>query len=84
MAAPRRVFGYCRVSSAGQEKSGTSLEGQRDEITRWCAAQGYPPPTLAVEVESGSAEKIERRWRYRDIGSGPGDGPRRCCWWRYF
>lgn len=59
--APRRVFGYCRVSSAGQEKSGTSLEGQRDEITRWCAAQGYPAPTLAVEVESGSAEKIERR-----------------------
>ncbi len=61
MAAPRRVFGYCRVSSAGQEKSGTSLEGQRDEITRWCAAQGYPAPTLAVEVESGSAEKQERR-----------------------
>lgn len=62
MGAPHRVFGYCRVSSIGQEKSGTSLEGQRDEITRWCAAQGYPPPALFVEVESGSAEKKERRF----------------------
>jgi len=49
------------VSSVGQEVRGTSLEGQREEIARWCAAQGYPAPTLLVEVESGSAEKIERR-----------------------
>lgn len=58
---PRRVYGYCRVSSDRQANEGTSLEGQRDEIARWCAVHGFPEPVLAVEVESGSAEKVERR-----------------------
>ena len=54
--APRRVYGYCRVSSVGQEVRGTSLEGQREEIARWCAAQGYPAPTL-----QWSAGEFDRR-----------------------
>lgn len=59
--APRRVFGYCRVSSVGQEKSGTSLEGQRDKIAGYCAARGLPAPSLFIEVESATASKIEAR-----------------------
>ena len=60
-SVPRAVRAYCRVSSAGQEREGTSLEGQQQAIVRWCLAQGLPAPTLYVEVESGSAEKIEAR-----------------------
>ncbi len=58
---PTRVFGYCRVSSPGQEREGTSLEAQRDAIARWCRARGYPTPTLVVEVESAADTKIEAR-----------------------
>ena len=57
-----RVFGYCRVSSRRQDTEGTSLEGQEQSIARWCRSQGLPAPArIAVEVESGSAEKTEQR-----------------------
>lgn len=56
-----RAYGYARVSSAEQGEHGTSLDAQRDEIVRYCAAHGLPSPTLHVEVESGGAEKVERR-----------------------
>jgi DNA invertase Pin-like site-specific DNA recombinase len=61
LSAPRRVIGYCRVSSVEQARGGTSLDGQREEIARWCRTHHYPEPSLRVEVESGSAEKTERR-----------------------
>ncbi len=72
---PRRVFGYCRVSSDRQSREGTSLEGQRDEIARWCRSQGFPAPTLAIEVESGSAEKAEAREEQKRLTreAEPGD-----------
>lgn len=72
---PRRVYGYCRVSSDRQSREGTSLEGQRDEIARWCRSQGFPAPSLVVEVESGSAEKVERRVELAKLISAaePGD-----------
>lgn len=60
-ARPRRVHGYCRVSGAEQGRSGTSLDAQREALARYCAAAGLPAPDLHVEVESGSAAKLERR-----------------------
>lgn len=57
----RRVYAYVRVSGAEQGRSGTSLDAQEAELRAWCAARGLPEPRVAVEVESGSAERVERR-----------------------
>ncbi len=58
---PSRVLAYARVSGQEQARTGTSLDGQREEIEAWCKARGYPRPTLYIEVESGSGEAVERR-----------------------
>lgn len=58
---PRRVLAYARVSGEEQGRTGTSLEGQREAITAWCAERGYPAPALYVEVESASDTRIEKR-----------------------
>jgi len=55
------VLAYCRVSSIDQETHGTSLDGQRDEIARWCTSRGYPKPVTYVETESGAGTKGELR-----------------------
>lgn len=61
MRTVRRVLGYCRVSGAEQGRTGTSLQGQREEIERYCRAHELPAPDLFVEVESAGAEKLDRR-----------------------
>src|SRR5689334_11911699 len=58
---PTTVRSYIRVSTPGQETSGTSLEGQEQAHRRYCAAQGLPAPTLYIEVESASDLAIEKR-----------------------
>jgi len=58
---PARVLGYVRVSGREQGERGTSLEGQQDELRRFCAGRGYPEPIIRLEVESASPEKIEKR-----------------------
>jgi site-specific DNA recombinase len=58
---PARVLGYVRVSGREQATDGTSLDGQRERIERWCSERGYPAPEIRVEVESASEEKLERR-----------------------
>ena len=35
------VFGYVRVSTAGQVKEGFSLEQQKEEIVNFCEENGY-------------------------------------------
>lgn len=70
----RRVLAYVRVSSAGQERDGTSLDGQREEILRYCTAQGLPEPRLVVEVESAGAEKLDRRAKLRALLADVADG----------
>jgi len=64
---PRRVLAYVRVSGAEQGRSGTSLDAQREEIARHCAASGYPEPRFFVEVESAGAEKLDRRSELRSL-----------------
>lgn len=64
---PRRVLAYVRVSGAEQGRTGTSLDGQRDEIARHCAAGGLPEPRFYVEIESAGAEKLERRAKLRSL-----------------
>jgi len=58
---PRRVLAYARVSSAIQGEHGTSLESQQEEFERFCKANGYPKPSVFVEVEGGGQEKLEKR-----------------------
>ncbi len=57
-----RVLAYARVSSDGQEKDGTSLDAQREQLARHCQSRGLPEPVMFVEVESGSAEREEKRF----------------------
>lgn len=73
--APRRVLGYARVSSIAQEEHGTSLDGQRAELERYCSARGLPAPDVHVEVESGGSERIERRHELKRLvaAARPGD-----------
>lgn len=61
MLIPRRVLAYARVSGQEQGRSGTSLDAQREEILRHCAAHGLPSPRFFVEIESAGAEKLDRR-----------------------
>lgn len=58
---PSCVRSYLRVSTPGQEREGTSLEGQEQAHRRFCAAQGLPAPTFYIEVESASDAAIEKR-----------------------
>lgn len=58
---PRRVLAYTRVSGVAQEQRGNSLPEQRAELERFCKEHSYPAPTLFVEVESGTIEKVEKR-----------------------
>jgi DNA invertase Pin-like site-specific DNA recombinase len=62
-----RVWGLCRVSSPGQEREGTSLEGQQQAIAGWCARERLPAPIFIVEVESGTAARVEHREGLRRI-----------------
>ena len=66
-AGSHRTFLYVRVSTYDQAEYGTSLDGQRDLGTKFCAEQGYADPQVRVEVESAGEEKIERRKELRRI-----------------
>jgi site-specific DNA recombinase len=64
---PRRVYAYVRVSGAEQGRTGTSLEGQRGELTAYCKAHRLPVPRFYVEVESAAVEKLEQRVQLRAL-----------------
>jgi DNA invertase Pin-like site-specific DNA recombinase len=70
-----RVLAYRRVSTREQGISGTSLDAQKTEIERYCAAQGWPAPMDFVEMESGGEEsETKRREAMRLLGNvRPGD-----------
>ncbi len=72
---PRRVLAYARVSGQEQGKHGTSLEGQDEDLQRFCRDHGYPKPTIFVEVEGGGVEKEEKRTEQRRLMASvqPGD-----------
>jgi DNA invertase Pin-like site-specific DNA recombinase len=63
----RRTLGYVRVSGLEQSKSGTSLEGQREELRRYCRAHALPAPRLFVEVASAGREKLAERVELRAL-----------------
>lgn len=70
-----RVLGYCRVSSEEQADRGTSLDGQREELERWCREHGRERPILYVEVESAGESAREKRVELKRLISDaePGD-----------
>ncbi len=52
---PRRVLGYCRVSSLEQATSGISLDAQESRLRSYCAAHGLE--LVRVEVDRGISAK---------------------------
>ena len=56
------VVAYLRVSTSRQGRSGLGLEAQRENITRFAAAEGFEVIGEYVEVETGKgADALERR-----------------------
>src|SRR3981081_3161045 len=56
------VVASLRVSTARQGRSGLGLEAQRENISRFAAAEGYEVVGEFVEVETGKgADALERR-----------------------
>jgi site-specific DNA recombinase len=53
------VWAYVRVSSEKQEKEGTSLDGQRDEILAYCRKHKMPVPMFVQEVASAAKPLIK-------------------------
>ncbi|WP_158803960.1 recombinase family protein [Acidisoma sp. L85] len=62
MLQTRSFVSYLRVSTDRQGKSGLGLEGQREAIARFCAAEGLTVAAEYVEVQSAKGtDAIERR-----------------------
>ncbi len=57
----KRFLGYRRVSTGEQGTAGTSLDGQKEELDVLAASVQAPIMLDFVEVESGAAEKEEKR-----------------------
>jgi site-specific DNA recombinase len=55
----RKVYGYIRVSSAGQALDGESLERQQEQIRAYCSLKGHPQPEIIAD-EGVSGFKSER------------------------
>lgn len=66
MSRPRRVLGYCRVSSIAQT-FGTSLADQQATIRAYAKERGLDVHHVYVEAESGIHEKLERREQMRAL-----------------
>jgi DNA invertase Pin-like site-specific DNA recombinase len=60
-ATIERFLGYRRVSTGEQGTPGTSLDGQKEELAHLATNLHAPVVLDFVEVESGAAEKEERR-----------------------
>jgi DNA invertase Pin-like site-specific DNA recombinase len=58
----RPIVSYIRVSTGKQGKSGLGIEGQREAIVRFAAAEGLQVITEFVEVETGKGnDALSRR-----------------------
>jgi DNA invertase Pin-like site-specific DNA recombinase len=57
----KRFLGYRRVSTGEQGTTGTSLDGQKEELGQLAVTLNAPVVLDFVEVESGAAAKEERR-----------------------
>lgn len=55
MQASMKAFGYCRVSTAGQQEEGVSLTHQQERIRAWAMANGHELAGMFVETGSGSS-----------------------------
>jgi DNA invertase Pin-like site-specific DNA recombinase len=71
----KRFLGYRRVSTGEQGTSGTSLDGQNEELALLAVNMRAPVVLDFVEVESGAAEKEERRFEVARLLNAvrPGD-----------
>lgn len=61
-APTKQAFGYIRVSTREQHRSGLGLDAQRDTIERFAKAEGFTIVKLVEEVQSGKGwDALERR-----------------------
>jgi DNA invertase Pin-like site-specific DNA recombinase len=59
---PKALFGYVRVSTSQQGRSGLGIEAQREALARFAAAEGFELAKVFVEVETGKgADALDRR-----------------------
>lgn len=54
-----RIAGYIRVSTEEQAEKGFSLDEQRDRLSSYCKAMGWPAPTI-YEDDGYSAKDLRR------------------------
>src|SRR5262245_54063282 len=58
----KALFGYVRVSSSQQGRSGLGIEAQREALARFAAAEGFELVRVFVEVETGKGtDALDRR-----------------------
>ena len=58
----RNLIGYVRVLTDKQGKSGLGIEGQKQALERFAAAEGFELGRVYVEVETGKgSDAIDRR-----------------------
>ena len=61
-ATSKEAFGYVRVSTREQGRSGLGLDAQRDTIERFAKAEGFTVTKFVEEVQSGKGwDALERR-----------------------
>jgi DNA invertase Pin-like site-specific DNA recombinase len=59
---PKALFGYVRVSTSQQGRSGLGIEAQREALARFAAAEGFELVKIFIEVETGKgADALDRR-----------------------
>ena len=61
---------YCRVSSEGQEREGTSLQTQLEACSKYCQDKGYGVAYRFIETYSGLTLERPKLNELREPGKG--------------
>lgn len=56
-----KIIGYVRVSTDEQTREGVSLDAQRADLERWCAAQGYAKPEVYSDEGVSGGDPVDKR-----------------------
>jgi DNA invertase Pin-like site-specific DNA recombinase len=60
--AAKALFGYIRVSTSQQGRSGLGIEAQREALARFATSEGFQLVKVFIEVETGKgADALDRR-----------------------
>ena len=69
-----RMIGYVRVSTAGQEQNGHSLDGQRTRLQEAAKREGFELVGILHDVESGAKQRdgLDAAWERVKVGQAEG------------